>query len=148
MGEAAPLQGRRLLVVEDDYFIAVELARSLQRLGVEVVGPAGSVPDAMGLIEAGAEPLDGAVLDIHLGEEQVYPVADALMARGVPFVFLTGYDALVIPETYSGTPRCEKPVDTGLLLRVLAGAGSRERPGAAGRDAHTPPPGPSDGTNA
>jgi ActR/RegA family two-component response regulator len=131
MREAAPLHGRRLLVVEDDYFIAVELARSLQRLGVEVVGPAGSVPDAMGLIEASEESLDGAVLDIHLGEERVYPVADALIDRGVPFVFLTGYDALAIPETYAAAPRCEKPVDTGLLLRVLAEVGPR-RPAGPG----------------
>jgi ActR/RegA family two-component response regulator len=131
MREAAPLHGRRLLVVEDDYFIAVELARSLERMGVRVVGPAGSVPDAISLIEAGEEPLDGAVLDIHLGEERVYPVADALIDRGIPFVFLTGYDALVIPETYAGAPRCEKPVDTALLLRVLAEVG-RERPAGAG----------------
>jgi hypothetical protein len=96
-----------------------------------VVGPAGSVPDAISLIEAGEEPLDGAVLDIHLGEERVYPVADALIDRGIPFVFLTGYDALVIPETYAGAPRCEKPVDTALLLRVLAEVG-RERPAGAG----------------
>jgi ActR/RegA family two-component response regulator len=113
------LQGRRLLVVEDDYFIAAELARSLERMGAEVVGPAGSVADALGLIESGEHPFDGAVLDIHLGDERVYPVADALAARRVPFVFLTGYDAVVIPEAYADATRCEKPVDTALLMRVL-----------------------------
>lgn len=125
----APLQGRRLLVVEDDYFIAVELARSLERLGVDVVGPASSVSDAMKLIEERA-PLDGAILDIHLGDERVYPVAEALSERNVPFVFLTGYDAVVIPETYAGAPRCDKPVDTALLLRVLLNT-ARNRRGAS-----------------
>jgi len=97
----ASFKGLRLLVVEDDYFIAVELAHSLERLGADIVGPAGSVADALELLGAHAGKLDGAVLDIHLGEELVFPVADALMARGLPFVFLTGYDPLAIPEPYA-----------------------------------------------
>jgi ActR/RegA family two-component response regulator len=120
---ASSLEGRRLLVVEDDYFIAVELARSLEKLGVAVVGPVASVADALGLIRAEDGALDGAVLDIHLGEERVYPVADQLADQGVPFVFLTGYDAMALPEPYAKAAMCTKPVDTALLVRTLESAG-------------------------
>ena len=122
MPEAATCAGRRIMVVEDDYLIAVELVRSLERLGVHVLGPVGSVGDAMELVEREAAGMDGAVLDIHLGDERGFPVADALIQRGVPFVFLTGYDASAIPAAYAAAPRCEKPVDTAQLLRVLATA--------------------------
>jgi ActR/RegA family two-component response regulator len=119
------LRGCRLLIVEDDYLIAVDLSRSLESRGAEIVGPAGSVEGALRLIEAEGNRLDGAVLDINLRDERVYPVADALAARGVPFVFLTGYDAQVIPDTYAGVPRSEKPVSTALLARTLLKAGMR-----------------------
>src|SRR4051794_18564375 len=101
MAEPRPdaLRGRRLLVVEDEYLIAASLARELEGRGAEVVGPAGSVRDALALVEAEGDRLDGAVLDINLRDERVYPVADALVARGVPFIFLTGYDARVIKAT-------------------------------------------------
>jgi len=121
--EAAPpdgLRGRRLLVVEDEYMIAMELVRTLEEQGAEVFGPAGSVEDALGLLEEGLPPLDAAVLDINLRDERVYPVAEALAARGVPFVFATGYDSAAIPAPYSSAPRCEKPVDRAQLARALA----------------------------
>jgi ActR/RegA family two-component response regulator len=114
------LRGCRLLIVEDDYLIAVDLSRSLESRGAEIVGPAGSVEGALRLIEAEGNRLDGAVLDINLRDERVYPVADALAARGVPFVFLTGYDARVIPDSHAGVPRCEKPVNTAQLTRMLS----------------------------
>jgi ActR/RegA family two-component response regulator len=122
---ADALRGRRLLVVEDEYLIAAALERALEDRGAEVVGPAGSVEGALRLVEAEGDRLDGAVLDINLRDERVYPVADALAARGVPFVFLTGYDAQVIPDTYAGVPRSEKPVSTALLARTLLKAGMR-----------------------
>jgi DNA-binding LytR/AlgR family response regulator len=116
------LRNRRLLIVEDDYMIAVELAQSLEALGVEVIGPAASVEDALALVEQEGGRMDGAVLDINLRGRRVYPVAEVLTARGVPFVFATGYDAMMIPEDYAGVPRCEKPVDKELLARMLARA--------------------------
>jgi CheY-like chemotaxis protein len=119
------LRGRRFLVVEDEYLIAVSLALALEGDGVEVVGPVGSVRDALVLVEAEGSRLDGAVLDINLHDERVYPVADALAARGVPFVFLTGYDAQVVPDAYAGVPRCEKPVSSMLLSRMLPKVGVR-----------------------
>src|SRR3954470_7102582 len=125
MAEPGPdaLHGRRLLVVEAEYLIAVFLARELEGRGAEVVGPAGSVLDALALVEAEGDRLGGAVLDINLRDERVYPVADALVARGVPFIFLTGYDARIIPDAYAGVPRCEKPVSSALLSRTLSKVG-------------------------
>jgi CheY-like chemotaxis protein len=114
---AVSLQGRRLLIVEDEYLIAADLAGTLVNGGAEVIGPVGSVADALALISADAP--DGAILDINLGEERAYSIADELRERGVPFVFATGYEAWVIPEAYRDIPRCEKPIDTRVLARLL-----------------------------
>ena len=125
MGEQSyQLKGRHLLVVEDEYIIASDLARSLEDCGAEVIGPAGSVEDALELVERNGERIDGAVLDVNLRDERVYAVADALVAHSLPFVFTTGYDTVVIPEAYAGVPRCEKPVDIVRLVRLLAKARS------------------------
>jgi CheY-like chemotaxis protein len=120
MAEAAGkgLAGKRLLVVEDEYMIARDLTWALEGAGAQVVGPVGTVAGALQLIESGGR-LDGAVLDISLRDELVYPVADALVARGVPFVFATGYDRAIVPPHYTHTPRCEKPVDKLKLMRLL-----------------------------
>jgi CheY-like chemotaxis protein len=113
------LQGRRLLVVEDEYLVAAYLAYTLEELGAEVIGPAGTVEEALQLVESEGSRLDGAVLDINLHGVRVYPVADALAARGVPFIFATGYDVTAIPEAFRGVPRCEKPVEKALLAKSL-----------------------------
>jgi DNA-binding LytR/AlgR family response regulator len=120
MPDAVELRGRRLLVVEDEYVIAADLAVFLEAIGVEVAGPAASVAEALTLLENDGNRLDGAVLDINLGNERVYPVADVLRGRGIPFVFTTGYDAAVVPNSYSDVPRCEKPVDERRLARCLS----------------------------
>lgn len=117
--EARGISGRRLLVVEDEYLIAWDLASWLESKGAEVVGPAPSVADALAALKL--EPLpDAAVLDINLGEEQVFPVADALRAAQVPFVFLSGYDAKIVPEHLRNTPCCLKPLNRPQLLDALA----------------------------
>jgi CheY-like chemotaxis protein len=113
------LSGRRLLVVEDEYLIASDLAEWLESEGVQVMGPAPSVDEALGLLNTDALP-DGAVLDVNLGDEQVFPVAEALRAADVPFVLLSGYDPRVIPEAYRDAPRCAKPLHRPALLRALA----------------------------
>jgi CheY-like chemotaxis protein len=123
------LAGKRLLVVEDEYLVAMDLCYVIEKAGGEVVGPVGSVADALDLVAREADRLDGAVLDINLHDQRAYPVADALKARGVPFVFTTGYDTDVIPKAYVGVPRCDKPVDKLRLLRLI-GANS----GARGQD--------------
>ena len=106
---SASLRGHRVLVVEDDYLLAQDLCEQLQSWGAEVMGPVASVAEALALLEAGPAPVE-AVLDIGLGDEWVYPVADALRARGIPFVFATGYDAWVIPDDYADVPLNAKPV--------------------------------------
>jgi CheY-like chemotaxis protein len=121
MADNAPagIAGRRLLLVEDDYLIAWDLASWLESKGADVLGPAASVADALMLLTTDSMP-DAAVLDISLGDERVFPVADALEAAHVPFVFLSGYDAREVPDSYGCAPRCSKPLDRTNLLRLLA----------------------------
>jgi CheY-like chemotaxis protein len=114
------LDGRCVLVVEDEYLIAADLASVLESAGVNVIGPAGSVGDALELVHLHGAGLDGAVLDVNLREERVYPVAQALTDRGVPYIFTTGYDAMAIPESFASAPRHQKPVDQTALLRQLS----------------------------
>lgn len=132
MREQVPLpelRGRRILVVEDEYVLAEHLRRELVRHGVEVVGPAASVADALELIQAGGS-LDGAILDVRLDGKLVYPVADVLRKLGVPMVFTTGYDPGELPEAYADVPCCEKPVKVHRLAQALFGrAGPSTSPG-------------------
>jgi len=113
------MRGRRVLIVEDDYFVASDLAQRLEEIGIIIVGPAGTVKAALELIDHYEEQLDGAVLDVNLREERVYPVAEALATRAVPFVFTTGYDADEIPAAYREVPRCDKPIDFKKLTCLL-----------------------------
>jgi CheY-like chemotaxis protein len=115
MNEA--LTDKRILTVEDEYMLAQELALFLEQHGATVVGPVGTVQAALGL--ATREAVDAAVLDVNLRSQLVYPVADALIERGVPVVFVTGYDELLLQRPYIHLPRCPKPLDKEALLRVL-----------------------------
>lgn len=115
------LRNRRILVVEDEFMLADELQRELTRAGAVVLGPVPTVEMALGLLAREAD-LDGAVLDVNLGGELVYPVADALAGRKVPFVFVTGYDAQVLPPCFAHAPRCEKPVKISALRDALGRA--------------------------
>src|SRR3546814_9846381 len=88
-GDDRSLAGLRILVVEDELLVALELEMMLIGLGCDVVGPASRLEKAMQL--AAAEAIDGAILDVNLRGRPVYPVATALKARGIPFLFSTGY---------------------------------------------------------
>ena len=114
------LDGKRILLVEDDYFIVQDLARAFSAAGAEVVGPAATLPDALRLV-ASSGALDGAVLDINLQGEMVYPLADVLMNRGVAFVLSTGYDREAIPSRFDSIIRCEKPVSPEQVAKSLFG---------------------------
>lgn len=108
----AQLAGRRVLVVEDEYVLAEDLLEGLLRCGVQVMGPVASVNEALDLLRTGLSP-HLAILDIKLGNELVYPVADALRAQGVPFMFVTGCDGWNIPQAYADVPSAPKPFAVG-----------------------------------
>ena len=108
----------RALLVEDEAIVGLMMEQALTSLGVEVVGPVGSLGQALSAAEA--EPVDCAILDVNLKGASVYPVADALAARGVPFMFLTGYDAGALEERFAGVPVLQKPVEAQALRRALA----------------------------
>ena len=112
------LAGRRVLLVEDDFFVVEDMRQEFEAIGASVVGPAATVDDALRLV-ATTDRLDAAVLDVNLRGAMVYPVADALAARGVPFVFATGYDSAVIPTRFSWVKRCAKPVRFTRMIREL-----------------------------
>jgi CheY-like chemotaxis protein len=119
-GSPHPLAGRRILVVEDEYLIAMDLKRWLRGAGVEVIGPVPSVDQALDLIEEEGNALDAAVLDINLGGgEVVYPAADRLSALGVPYLFATGDVRVHDDPAYRDRPRLEKPILDPELLRAL-----------------------------
>jgi CheY-like chemotaxis protein len=102
------LDGLRVLVVEDELLVAMEIETLLDRLGCEVVGPVASVREALDTIRE--REVDGAILDVNLHGEYAYPAAEALRARAVPFVFLSGYTDLPDPPPALGdVPTLRKP---------------------------------------
>lgn len=112
------LENCRILVVEDEYMLADELQVELGDAGAVVFGPVGTVDDAVALIASDQE-LDGAVLDVNLGGEMVFPAADLLVEHSVPFVFTTGYDASSIPQRFTHIVRCEKPVNIRKVTQTI-----------------------------
>ena len=112
------LSGRRVLVVEDEMIVAWLLEDMLAELGCVVVGPAASVKQALAMIDAA--PIEVAVLDVNLNGEMSYPVADALTARGVPFVFVSGYDKDSMLDGYRALPMLQKPFHRSELTDTLA----------------------------
>jgi CheY-like chemotaxis protein len=101
------LSGCRILVVEDEVLVSWALEDMLAGLGCEVVGPATGVDQGLALVGAGS--IDAAVLDVNLNGQRSYPIADALTARGVPFVFSTGYNKDTMPERYQDFAMLQKP---------------------------------------
>ena len=114
----ATLSGRHILVVEDDYMIAEEIAEMLSEAGAKALGPAPTVADAIRLVAAEGR-VDAALLDVNLHSERIWPVVDALLAREVPLVLSTGYDEGAIPPAYAHLPRCQKPATGRAIARAL-----------------------------
>lgn len=112
------LAGKRVLIVEDRFVIASELAYEVEQLGGEVVGPSRSIAEAAKLI--GSEKVDIGLLDVNLDGEMVYPLAEMLSGRGVPIIFLTGYDEALLPQAWRDRPRLQKPINTRMLGEELA----------------------------
>lgn len=114
----SPLAGRRILVVEDEPLVAMLIEDLLLELECEVVGPASTLELARGYAAAGG--LDGALLDVNLGDRDVYPLADELAAVGTPFVFVTGYGTHGHPAAYRDHPTIQKPFRPAVFGRDVA----------------------------
>ena len=121
MKNGADLAGRRILIVEDEFLLAMELETLVEGGGCTAVGLASSVGQALALIDG--EPPDVALLDVNLKGERATPIAAALMARGVPFVLITGYSRPQLSEPeLRDAPRIDKPVSSRALCRAMSEA--------------------------
>jgi CheY-like chemotaxis protein len=120
------LAGRRILVVEDESLVAMLLETILEDLGCETVGPVSSVAEALEVI-AGDDRLDGGLLDVNVAGVEIFPVAAELEARGVPFVFSTGYGEGGLPDEWKGRITLQKPFTEVAVQQALhkAIAGSK-----------------------
>jgi CRP-like cAMP-binding protein/CheY-like chemotaxis protein len=114
----ASLQGHFVLVAEDEYVLAMELQQTLRGAGATVVGPAPSIGQALHLIDIDRR-IDAAVLDVNLGGQMVFPVAERLKAAGVPIIFATGYGEGDLPAHLRDVPRCEKPLEVAHVARTV-----------------------------
>lgn len=112
------LRDCRILVVEDEYMLADELSSELSEAGAIVLGPAGTLEDAMRLIRS-EEPIHGAILDVNLRGEMAFAAADMLLARKVPLVFTTGYDLSALLPRFADVVRCEKPTTINKLAAAI-----------------------------
>ncbi|WP_233130617.1 response regulator [Sphingomonas jeddahensis] len=105
-------------MAEDEYLLAEDLSHALASAGASVLGPVPTLDEATALISGDTE-IDAAILDVNLRGEMIFPVADALKDRGVPFAFATGYDQWALPERFAATPRVEKPFKVSKIGGVL-----------------------------
>lgn len=113
-----PLTNRRILIVEDEYMLAHDLQLELEDAGAIVIGPEASVACALARIEK-EDRIDAVVLDVNLGGQLAFPVADALSAQHIPFIFASGYEDDVVKSRYPNVVNCAKPFVSRQLLHSL-----------------------------
>jgi CheY-like chemotaxis protein len=121
--QSAEPTARRILVIEDSPVVGPFTVDLLEELGFVVAGPAPNMAAARELIEA--EPIDAALVDVHIRGERVFPLCEVLAARGVPFIFTSGYADWGMIEKWEGRPRLQKPYrieDVQEALEALLGA--------------------------
>lgn len=111
------LSSLKVLVVEDEALVSMLVEDMLTDLGCTIVGPAAEIEEALRL--AGSAEIDAALLDVNLGGRPIFPVADALKARGVPFAFASGYGEAGLTEDHRGATVLQKPFREADLRRVL-----------------------------
>lgn len=129
ISHANALCGQRILVIEDEWIVAQSYVAILENLGVTASGPAGTLADALRVIESG--PIDAALVDMNLNGEMAYSVVDALNARGVAVVVVTGYD--VVPDFENKVSAfLKKPVRAEALIKAFRSVIAAAKAPAAG----------------
>ena len=119
MNDNSTLNGLKVLVVEDEMLVSMLVEDMLSDLGCTVVGPAAELEEAMSLAQSAD--IDLALLDVNLGGKPIFPVADALKARGVPFAFASGYGEAGLTEDHRGAAVLQKPFREADLAKALRG---------------------------
>ena len=115
--DAAPLAGRRILVVEDSPVVAPFAVDVLEDLGCEVLGPAPNLAAARELAESGG--FDAALMDVRIRGDRSFPICDMLDAKGIPFVFTSGYADWQLPDKWQERPRLQKPYTIDQVREAL-----------------------------
>lgn len=113
------LAGSRVLVVEDEYYLADDARTVLSGCGAEVVGPVATVSQAREMIDADAA-IDVVLLDVNLRGELAFEVADTLRSRDIPFAFVTGYDRAALPDRFADATRLQKPIAPERLVACFS----------------------------
>lgn len=124
----AAVQARpHVLIVEDDAFLGLDLTHMIEQFSFDVIGPITDLAVALKLVKQGVP--DAAILDINLGQDRVWPVAEALEAQGIPFLFASGQAPTAIPDRFRARPYVGKPVMPSdldaALVRMGFGAGEQ-----------------------
>jgi CheY-like chemotaxis protein len=119
------LNGRHILIIEDEHIVAESMCRMLRAWGSSIVGPAATVDEALAVLRSTSQ-IDGAMLDINLRGVRAYLVADELIARRIPFVFATGYSDPIIPDRYGHIGVLQKPFGPDEIARALFSPGDGE----------------------
>jgi DNA-binding NtrC family response regulator len=114
------LSNMRILVIEDEYYIARDAGAALESLGAEVIGPVGAPEDAVDLIRREGAGLSAALIDIKLQGERSFAAIEAAEASGLPYALMTGYAGEDIPESFRHAPRCEKPLDPKRIVETVS----------------------------
>jgi DNA-binding response OmpR family regulator len=116
---AGAFSALRILIVEDEYYLAADLAEALRGQGADVVGPVGTLVEAAEMVER--ERIDCAILDMNLRGDMAYPIADRLEQAGIPFLIATGYNGASLPKRFSNVPRVEKPFNPSEVAAAIPG---------------------------
>lgn len=114
------LSGFRIVIVEDDYYQAQDCRQLLEAAGAKVIAISATVPDLPALLEEGR--IDAVLIDINLGHGLSFDFARELKTRAIPFVFLTGYDAVMLPDDLASSGYLTKPADARRIMTALARA--------------------------
>ena len=109
--------GRRVLLVEDEALVAMMMQECLTEWGCSVLGPISSASEAVAVAKKGG--FDTAILDVNLGDGLAYPVAEILSSRGIPFIFITGYEADTVGGRFSHVPILQKPIQPQMLEKIF-----------------------------